>query len=107
LADLFNNLLTYNKLTCSFIHSFIYLFIHSFIHSLSISQSLCLHYKRTHPIVTANALLFSYHYYFTLYRNLYQLVLRMRIGSTENAGPENEGPKRDQKDQRPTDTTGK
>jgi len=27
--------------------------------------------------------------------------------STENAGPENEGPMRDQIDQRPTDTTGK
>ena len=28
-------------------------------------------------------------------------------GSTENAGPENEGPTRDQIDQRPTDTTEK
>jgi len=28
-------------------------------------------------------------------------------GSTENAGPENEGRMKDQIDQRPTDTTGK
>ena len=29
------------------------------------------------------------------------------LGSTENAGPENERPLRDQIDRRPTDTTGK
>jgi len=65
----------------------------------------------------AKAFLASFHIEFVTFvyfvhvlwkmKSFSSLVVRDNNGSTENARPENEGPMRDNIDQKPTDTTGK